>query len=205
MLAAQLLADLERLRPGISPDATIEQIRRHCSERLRLRLPEIYREYQVDAQEPEAAAQLLLYEREMEQLLLPRYSLLAQRQNQMERKIGPGRHSEFYNRLTYAGLFFAIGVFVVWAPFIPVWDKWIPFVLAIVAPLLSPWLPNLYQLLMKRRHALALGILQMDLDHAGRSLPLPPAALLAQTSKSQIPASSAAVRPLAQDDRNRLP
>lgn len=176
-LAGELIADLERLRPGLPQGATAEEIRRLCDERLRLRLPEMYREYQADTAESDFDAQLALYEREVQQVLLPRYVTLAERQNQLERRSGQGRGADTYNRLTYAVMFFAIGLFVVWAPFIPLWEKWIPFALAACAPLLSPWLPDLYQLLMHRRHDVALGVLQMDLDQAGRSLPLPPAAL----------------------------
>lgn len=172
-----LLADLERLRPGIAAEASLDEIRRQCGQRLRLRLPEIYAEYQADTSDPESQQQLALYQREVEQLLLPRYAALAERQNRIERLRGAGRGADIYNRVSYAAIFFVLGVLVIWAPFIPVWDKWIPFVLALVAPLASPWLPDLYQLLMARRHSLALGILQMELDEAGRSLPLPPAAL----------------------------
>jgi hypothetical protein len=181
VLAGEILADLERLRPGIPKGASSEEILRLCKERLSLRLPEIYREYQADAESGEEEAQLALYRRELEQLLLPRYAALVEKQNAVERREGPSRSGELYNRLTYAALFFALGLFVVWAPFIPIWDKWIPFVLAIIAPLASPWLPDLYQRLMQRRHALQLGILHMDLDQAGRSLPLPPAALPASS------------------------
>ena len=190
-LAGQLLADLERLRPGLPANASLEEIRRQCGERLRLRLPEIYREYLADASPSDEEAQLELYRREMEQLMLPRYAELAAKQNQSERKAGAG---DVYNRVSYALLFFVIGVLVVWAPFIPLWDKWIPFALAIVAPLLAPWLPDLHRQLLQRRHEVAIGILQMDLDEAGRSLPLPPAALSATSTVS----SSAAANPAAQ-------
>lgn len=195
-LVGALLADLERLRPGISADASLDEIRRQCGQRLRLRLPELYAEYQADTSDPDSAQQLALYQREMEQLLLPRYAALAERQNQIERRSGRARGTDIYNRVTYAAIFFAIGVFVIWAPFIPIWDKWIPFVLALVAPLASPWLPDLYQMMMARRHNLALGILQMDLDQAGRNLPLPPVGL-PEAPRAQA-ASESAVQSAAQ-------
>jgi hypothetical protein len=185
-LAAELLADLERLRPGLSATASLEEIRRQCGERLRLRLPEIYREYLADATPADEAAQLQLYQRELEQLLVPRYAALAERQNQSERRGGPGGKSiEVYNRISYAVIFFVLGLFVIRAPFIPLWDKWIPFALAVIAPILSPWLPDLHKLLTQRRHAIALGILHMDLDQAERSLPLPPSAQLEATGSSR--------------------
>lgn len=190
-LVGALLADLERLRPGLAADASPDEIRRQCGERLRLRLPEVYAEYQADTSDPESVQQLALYQREMEQLLLPRYAALAEKQNRIERRGGSARGADVYNRVTYAAIFFAIGVFVIWAPFIPIWDKWIPFVLALVAPLISPWLPDLYQKLMARRHDLALGVLQMDLDQAGRSLPLPPAALPESPRAEAVSAAAA--------------
>lgn len=175
-LAAELLADLERFRPGIPETASEEEIRQKCAERVRLRLPEVFAEYQADVDSHDAAAQLALYEREMTQLLVPRYAALAERQNRSERRRSTGG-IDLYNRVTYAAIFFIIGVLVVWAPFIPLWDKWIPFALALIAPFVSPWLPDLHLQLLKRRHDISLGMLHMDLDSAGRSLPLPPAAL----------------------------
>ncbi len=191
ILAGELLADLERLRPGIPENSSQEEIRRLYSERIRLRLPEFYREYQADASDGEDAAQLALYQREMEQLLLPRYLALTERQNQLERRSGAGGGA-LYNRITYSALFFVIGLYVVYAPWIPLWDKWIPFLMAFIAPLVSPWLPDLYQILQKRRHAVALGVLHMDLDQAGRSLPLPPAALPAATTPAATAGGEAA-------------
>lgn len=192
-LAAELLADLERLRPGLSATATPEEIRQICGERLRLRLPEIYREYLADATPADEEAQLKLYERELEQLLIPRYAALAERQNHSERRSGPGKGVEMYNRITYAVIFFVLGIFVIRAPFIPLWDKWIPFALAIIAPILAPWLPDLHKMLTQRRHAIALGMLHMDLDQAGRSLPLPPMAM-AQITGSGAGHEQAAVQ-----------
>lgn len=169
-LASALIADLERVRPGFSETADAAQTVEQCAARVRLRLPELYSEYQGEAGS-ESEAQLALYTREVEQVLIPRYAKLAQQQNQIERQQTRGA---LYNRLSYAALFFALGLFIVWAPFIPIWEKWVPFALAIVAPLLTPWLPDLYQSLRLRQHRLGLGLLLMDLDEAGRTLPLPP-------------------------------
>lgn len=190
VLAGELLADLERLRPGIPIEASFDEIQRQCGERVRLRLPEIYREYQADAEDSEADAQLSLYQREMEQLLLPRYTALVSQQHASLRGGGAER-AELYNRLTYAAIFFVIGVAVIRAPFIPLWDKWIPFALAALAPLLSPWLPDLQKFLAGKRHGVSLGLLHMDLDQAGRSLPLPPPALPAMPTSSASRASQA--------------
>lgn len=169
-LAAALLADLERMRPGLSPTATESEIATQCSSRADCRLPELYAEYQGEP-DPDSQAQLALYRRELDQLLIPRYAKLAAEQNQLERNQSRG---VLYNRLSYAALFFGLGLFIVWAPFIPIWEKWLPFALALVAPLLAPWLPNLHAALRERQHRLRLGLLTMDLDEAGKTLPLPP-------------------------------
>lgn len=186
-LVGELLADLERFRPGLPEAAPLPELQAALAARARLRLGELYREYQVDerGEDPEAAAQLQLYQREVEQILLPRYASLCQRQNALERDRSTGwRGADLYNRLTYAAIFFVVGVLVVWAPFIPLWDKWIPFALALLAPLCTPWLPDLYRALLRSRHRLELELLHQDLDRVGRSLPLPPASLPAPTPRS---------------------
>lgn len=182
-LASGLLADLERMRPGLSPTATEAEISQQCRERAELRLPELHTEYQGEP-DPDSQAQLALYRREIEQLLIPRYAKLAAEQNRLERSQGRGA---LYNRLAYVALFFALGLFVVWAPFIPIWEKWLPFALACLAPLISPWLPNLYAALQLRQHHLQLGLLNMDLDEAGKTLPLPPTGLAALPPQTAAP------------------
>lgn len=191
-LASALLSDLERVRPGFSATADAAQTTDLCAERVRVRLPELYSEYQGEAV-TESEAQLALYSREIEQVLIPRYAKLAHEQNQIERIETRGA---VYNRLSYAVLFFVLGLFIVWAPFIPIWEKWIPFALMLIAPLASPWLPDLYQSLRLRQHRIRLGILLMDMDESGRTLPLPPLPLTAlpssqQTDRSPVSASTA--------------
>jgi hypothetical protein len=101
-------------------------------------------------------------------------SRIAHLQNQLEqapRRAGQGR--DLYNRLSYTLGFFLLGLFIVWAPFIPIWEKWIPFALAALAPLLSPFLPDLYGMWLQQKHQVALFGLHEDLDKLGRALPLP--------------------------------
>lgn len=177
MLCGELLADLERFRPAV-PSATSERdAETALRERAALRLGELYREFRVDEAESDLAedSQFTLYKREVDQVLIPRYARLAQQQNQLEqapRRAWQGR--DLYNRLSWALGFFLVGVFVVWAPFIPIWEKWIPFALAALAPLVSPFLPDLYGAWQNQKHQVALFALHDDLDKLGRSLPLPP-------------------------------
>lgn len=177
MLCGELLADLERFRPAV-PSATSERdAETALRERAALRLGELYREFRVDETESDLAedSQFALYKREVDQVLIPRYARLAQQQNQLEqapRRAWQGR--DLYNRLSWALGFFLVGVFVVWAPFIPIWEKWIPFALAALAPLVSPFLPDLYGAWQNQKHQVTLFALHDDLDKLGRALPLPP-------------------------------
>ncbi len=189
-LIGELLADLERFRPGLPP-ASLAETQATLATRARLRLEELYREYRVDdrADDPEATAQLALYQREVDQILLPRYAALCLRHNELERRRTSARRGpDLYNRVTYAVMFFIVGVLVVRAPFIPVYEKWIPFACALLAPLGTPWLPDLYRLMLGYRHQIELGILHQDLDRVGRALPLPvvsPPALAAPKADPQ--------------------
>ena len=207
-MVGELLADLERFRPGLPEDAPPQTVLAALSARARLRLEELHREYRVDENpsDPENAAQLQLYHREVEQILLPRYAALAQRQNALEHgRSTAWRGPDLYNRLTYAVIFFAIGMFVVWAPFIPLWDKWIPFACALAAPLCTPWLPDLYRLMLRSRHQLELDLLHQDLDRVGRSLPLAPLGLPAPAGPTATPAGRSASRGSASEPKPKKP
>jgi len=56
-------------------------------------------------------------------------------------------------RITYVFIGLLIGAFCVEAPFIPIWDKWFPFALAIAAW----WLPSAQRAFHRRRYARQLG------------------------------------------------
>ncbi len=177
MLCGELLADLERFRPALPPTSSESDVVAAVRERAALRLSELYREFRVDENEADLAedSQFALYKREVDAVLVPRYARLAQQQNQLDqapRKAWQGR--DLYNRLTWALGLFLIGVFIVWAPFIPIWEKWIPFALAATAPLVSPFLPDLYGAWLNQKHQVAMFALHEDLDKLGRALPLPP-------------------------------
>ncbi len=183
--------------PATGAEAEAET-RQAVAARLHLRLGELYREQcqSVDEEMASAAppgpgstdladptlplplapaepAQLVLYRRELDQILLPRYAALACQQNRWERTRESRRGLDGYNRAAYAALFFFIGLFIVWAPFIPIWEKWIPFALAAVAPLMSPFLPDLHRFAQVRAYRLSLLTLLVDVDEAGKALPMP--------------------------------
>lgn len=180
-LARDLLADLERLRPGLPDTGSADELLEALRPRAAVRLEELYRDHFAAAEEAlsggDAKAdtdtgRLALYRREIDQLLLPRYAVLAQRQNRSERAPAtPMRGADLFNRAAYALIFLLIGLFVVWAPFIPIWDKWIPFVLGGLAATFAPALPDLHRRLLLRRHQIQVLTLVIDLDQAGQALP----------------------------------
>lgn len=177
MLCGELVADLERYRPALPLEASEDQILTQLRHRVEVRLAELYREFRVDDSGADLGedAQFAIYRREVDAVLLPRYARIAQLQNQLDqapRRAWHGR--DLYNRLSYTLGLFLLGVFIVWAPFIPIWEKWIPFALAALAPLISPFLPDLYGAWLNQKHQVALFGLAEDLDKLGRALPLPP-------------------------------
>jgi len=176
-LCAELLADLERFRKALPAEASEQQVQQALDERIELRLSEIYREFRVEETETDLSdePQFALYRREIKQVLLPRYARLCQVQNALEQmpKV-PWKGRDLYNRLSWALASFLVGVFIVWAPFIPIWEKWIPFALAAASPLFGPFLPDLYGAWLRQKHDVALFGLHEDMDKLGRSLPLPP-------------------------------
>jgi hypothetical protein len=69
------------------------------------------------------------------------------------RDFGLWRGGDPIARLTVMFFALVIGGFMVWAPFIPIWEKWFPFALALG----SWWLPDAQVAWHKRRYARALG------------------------------------------------
>jgi hypothetical protein len=68
-------------------------------------------------------------------------------------------------RLTYVLVGLVIGGLILWAPFIPIWEKWFPFALAIG----GWWLPDAQLAFYRRRYARALGAI---VARVGRAQPL---------------------------------
>lgn len=210
-LTRDLLADLERVRPGLDAGSE-DDMAAQLTPRLQVRLAELYRESYAAADEPApsptgAAAseggpapptQLDLYRREVEQILLPRYAALALRQNRIDRApVQLGGSADVFNRTFWGLLFGALGAFVVWAPFIPIWEKWIPFAAAALAVVFSSALPDVHRRLLRRRHEVSLLALLLDMDAAGRALPSPEDAAPRALPAHAEPVSAGAAHPHA--------
>jgi hypothetical protein len=80
------------------------------------------------------------------------------------REFGVWRGGDPVARLTYVASGLLVGGLIIWAPFIPIWEKWFPFVLAIAAY----WLPDVQVAYHRRRYARALGRIAVEV---GRTQP----------------------------------
>jgi hypothetical protein len=173
LLCRELLNDLERFRPGLNAGATEAEIVQAVEQRVALRFEELYREHSDGEPESAAMNQLELYRREIGQIFVPRYTVLARADHVathlQKRSLGG---AEPFNRVAYTTFFFTLGLFVVWAPFIPIWEKWVPFALGGLAAFFAPALPDLEAIVRRRRHNFALLRLLVDIDQAGRALPV---------------------------------
>lgn len=175
LLAKELLLDLERFRQGYVLSSSNE-FSFSLKERARLRFLELMAEFYPE-NSPNSENETLFW-REFSQVLLPRYELQAKSMNQLELANKPWSKGDWINRSSYAGILFLVGIFVVWAPFIPIWEKWIPFAASIGAFITAPFLPNLYQKWIEQRHTLQLTSLVEDLDQIGNRLPATSARIL---------------------------
>ena len=174
-LGRELLNDLERLRPAFPDQATPEEVETVVAERVAVRLPELYKERFEQEPEAEATARLAMFRREIEQILIPRYVALARHENHLERhRPRPWTGGDAVNRACYGGLFLLLGFLVVWAPFIPIWEKWIPWALGGLAVVFAPALPDLSRRVRRRHFKLSLLKLLIDVDQAGKALPAAP-------------------------------
>jgi hypothetical protein len=196
LIAKDLLADLERARPGFPIDAAgFESTART---RLQLRLGDLRAQYASMGSD----ADYERIRRELEDVLLRRYVLFARAQSERERRGGGGfRGGDIVGRVILSLVGLSVGGFLIWAPFIPIWEKWLPFVLMFLAPLI----PDLQKAWFARQHSRNLRALERDMYQAGLALqdsqPLPPLAGVAKDSAP--PDARRAVAPLVARDKER--
>jgi hypothetical protein len=106
--------------------------------------------------------------REMvENVLIPRYFKLAQSENEAAAKeYGLWRGGDLVARGAFALVGLVLGALLVWIPWIPVYEKWIPWALFV----LGPFLPDAYLWWYRRKHERKLLALVEDLAREGASL-----------------------------------
>jgi hypothetical protein len=160
-IARDLLADLERARPGFPVDPV--GFAKAAGARMRLRLTDLRAQFASvgSDQDYERVA------RELEEVLLGRYVIFAQAQGERERRGGGGwRGGDVVSRIVLSLVGLSVGGFLVWAPFIPIWEKSVPFISMLVAPTI----PDMQRWWFARQHALHLQALCRDMAAAGRAL-----------------------------------
>src|SRR5262249_22676566 len=141
----QVIAHLERRRPDIASDPT--RVRAEVAVAL-----DPVRSAYRDAELPDAY--LAALEREVTETVPAQWQRIAQPFTDLERRsFALWRGGDAVARITYVFLGLAIGGLCVALPFIPIEEKWFPFVLAAGAW----WLPDLQMRWQRRRYASALG------------------------------------------------
>jgi hypothetical protein len=76
-----------------------------------------------------------------------------------KRRFGLWRGGDLVARLAYVLGGLALGGLIVWLPFIPIWEKWLPFAMALG----GAWLPDAQVLWQRRRYARELGTIAVRL------------------------------------------
>jgi hypothetical protein len=159
-LAGVLIAAAERVRPGLgswTPKVEVQLRDVFATELadLRVRFLELF----DDPAYFDRMQETLL------QVALPRYLTAAQRQAALEqRDYGLWRGGDLIARGVYAAAGFALGLFLVKAPFIPIPTTW--DLLAFAFLLAAPFLPDAQVWLLKRRHRATLRAVVDDLRDA---------------------------------------
>lgn len=159
-LAGVLIAAAERIRPGLGP----------WSPQVEARLRDVFATELSDvrARFLELFDDPGFFDRTQETLLevaLPRYLAAAQKQTALEqRDYGLWRGGDLLARGVYALGGFALGLFLVKAPFIPIPTTW--DLLAFAFLLLAPFLPEAQVWLLKRRYRSELRSIVEDLRDA---------------------------------------
>jgi hypothetical protein len=100
-------------------------------------------------------------------VLLPRYRRLAEEENAAaERDYGMWRGGDLVARATFALSGLVLGAIVVAVPWIPIYEKWLPWALFV----LGPFVPDGYAWWYRRRYQKRLEALVADLAREGAAL-----------------------------------
>jgi hypothetical protein len=103
----------------------------------------------------------------VESVLLPRYLALAKAENEAAAKdYGLWRGGDLVARGAFALLGLVLGALMVVIPWIPVYEKWVPWALFV----LGPFLPDAYLWWYHRKHEKKLDALVADLAREGETL-----------------------------------
>ncbi len=100
-------------------------------------------------------------------VLLPRYLALAKAENAAAANdYGLWRGGDLIARGAFALFGLVLGALLVWIPWIPIYEKWVPWALFV----LGPFLPDAYLWWYRRKHEKKLDKLVEDLAREGETL-----------------------------------
>ncbi len=157
-VAMDVLEHLERRRPAIVDDPAAVDLE------VETALVPVRRAY-ADSELPKVYIEALA--EEIASSVPARWRTIALPFTKQEKEgFGLWRGGDAVARLTYVFAGMVVGGLMVAAPFIPIWDKWFPFVLAIAAW----WLPDLQMRSHRKKYARELGAIVTQLDGAQRQL-----------------------------------
>jgi hypothetical protein len=157
-VALELIEHLERRRAAIVED---DGAVRAEVDRALLPLRDAYR----DSALPPAYFAAL--EDELRSSLPARWRAAAVPFTALEaRSFDSWRGGDIYARVVYTFVGLVVGGLCVAAPFIPIWEKWFPFALAVA----GWWLPDAQAAWHRRRYARRLGAIVKDLGARQRAL-----------------------------------
>jgi hypothetical protein len=157
-VTTEVIEHLERRRPAIVAD---EAMVRAEVERA---LEPVRREY-ADSGLPPRYLEAL--EGEVRAALPTRWRAVAEPFTRLEQSgFGTWRGGDVVARVTYVFVGLLVGGLILKAPFIPIWEKWFPFALAVGAW----WLPDLQTRWHRRRYAHRLGEIVAQMHTAQKAL-----------------------------------
>jgi hypothetical protein len=150
----EVLAHLERRRPALAADEARTRAEVDAA------LVPVERAYAEAALPPSYLAALTT---EIRDSVPARWRACAEPYTALERRdFGLWRGGDPVARLAYVLVGLMVGSLIVAAPFIPIWEKWFPFALAIG----GWWLPTVQRAWHRRRYAQALGAIAHELGKA---------------------------------------
>jgi hypothetical protein len=162
-IAQHLLSVFEVRRPGIARwDAGTDERLRHEAESALGQMERQCSELGVDDPPHWERARAVVRD-----VLLPRYERLAEAENSAAaRDYGMWRGGDLIARAAFALSGLVLGAIVVAVPWIPVYEKWLPWALFV----LGPFVPDGYSWWYRRRYQKRLEALVGDLAREGAAL-----------------------------------
>jgi hypothetical protein len=168
-LAQVVIAAAERKRPGLGPwslEVQAELVKTVAEElaELKRRFFEVYDDHAYWAK----------VETTILEVVFPRYTAQARPFTELEKRdFGTWRGGDLVARLTYALAGFALGVFVVKVPFIPIPQTWDALIFAMA--IAAPFLPDAQAWFHRRRYAGRIKAILDDVKEVETQLSLYPA------------------------------